>query len=48
MTNFASPIRAALIGAFLWLSVSTAQAADSDCQLIFEAIPSKDAGPIIG
>ena len=48
MTYFASPIRAALICAFLWLSVSTAQAANSDCQLIFEAIPSKDAGSIIG
>ena len=48
MTYIARHFGAALICAFLWLSVSTAQAAESDCQLIFEAIPSKDAGPIIG
>ena len=46
MTHIARRFRAALVCAFLWLSVSTAQA--QDCQLIFEAIPSKDAGPIIG
>ena len=48
MTHITRHFGAALICAFLWLSVSTAQAADSDCQLIFEAIPSKDAASIIG
>lgn len=46
MTHIARRFGAALICAFLWLSISTAQAAV--CNLIFEAIPSKDAGPIIG
>ena len=46
MTHFARHFGAALVCAFLWLPVSTAQAAV--CNLIFEAIPSKDAGPIIG
>ena len=48
MTHFARHFGAALICAFLWLSVSGAQAGEPDCRVIFEAIPSKDAGPIIG
>ena len=46
MTHFARRFGAAFICAFLWLSVSTAQAAV--CNLIFEVIPSKDTAPIIG
>ena len=46
MTHFARRFGAALICAFLWLSVSSAQAAV--CNLIFEVIPSKDTAPIIG
>ncbi len=30
----------------LWLAASPTGAAESDCQLVFEAIPSEDAGPI--
>ena len=47
MTHIAQRFGAALICAFLWLSVSTAQAAVV-CNLIFEVIPSKDTAPIIG
>ncbi len=46
MTHIARHFGAALICAFLWLSVSSAQAAV--CNLIFEVIPSKDTAPIIG
>ena len=38
---------AALSLAFLWLFASPTRAAESDCQLVFDAIPSEDAGPII-
>lgn len=46
MTHIARHFGAALICAFLWLSVSTAQAAV--CALLFEVIPSKDTAAIIG
>ena len=39
---------AALSLALLWLFASPARVAALDCQLVFEAIPSEDAGPIIG
>ncbi len=39
---------AALSLAFLWLFASPTRVAAFDCQLVFEAIPSADAGPIIG
>ncbi len=39
---------AALSLALLWLFASPTRVAAIDCSLVFEAIPSEDAGPIIG
>ncbi len=39
---------AALSLALLWLFASPARVAAFDCYLVFEAIPSEDAGPIFG
>ncbi len=45
MKSIASRALAALILGLVWLSAARAE---PDCQLVFEAIPSADAGPIIG
>jgi len=45
MKSLASRALAALILGLVWLSAAPAEA---DCQLVFEAIPSVDAGAIIG
>ena len=40
--------RALLIIGFIWLGDAAVAEAGSECTLVFEVIPSKDAGPIIG